>query len=72
MRIECFYFEGCDSEEKLKENIHKALAEEGIRAHVSFRKVSIEEAQLLGIPGSPTVQVDGRDLEPELGSGALS
>jgi hypothetical protein len=72
MRIECFYFEGCDSKGKLKENIHKALAEEGIEAQVSFHKVSVEDAQMLGIPGSPTVRVDGRDLEPELGSGGLS
>ncbi len=72
MKIECFFFEGCPSTEKLKENIRQALLQEGMEAEVSFRVLSHEEAERLGIGGSPTVWVDGIDLEPGVSSAGTS
>jgi len=72
MKIECFFSEGCGSKEKLKENIGKALSEEGVDAQVSFRELSQEEADGLGIGGSPTVWVNGQDLEPGTPPGGIS
>jgi len=72
MKIESFFSEGCGSKEKLKENIGQALLEEGMEAEVSYRVLSQEEAEQLGIGGSPTVWVDGQDLEPGTPPGGVS
>ncbi len=72
MKIECFFSEGCGSKEKLKENIRQALLEEGMEAEVSFRVLSQEEAEQLGIGGSPTVWVNGQDLESGTPPGGVS
>ncbi len=72
MKIECFFSEGCGSKEKLKENIRQALLEEGMDAEVSFRVLSQEEAGQLGIGGSPTVWVNGQDMEPGTPPGGVS
>ncbi len=72
MKIECFFSEGCGSKEKLKTNIEKALIEEGLKAEINFRTVSQEEAERLGIGGSPTVWINGQDLEPGVPPGGIS
>ena len=72
MKIECFFSEGCGSKDKLKENIQKALHTEGMDAEVSFRVLSQEEAEKLGIGGSPTVWVNGQDLDPGAPPGGIS
>ncbi len=59
MKVECFFSPGCASKEKLQENIQQALREEGIDAEISLREISQEEAERLGIGGSPTVWVNG-------------
>ncbi len=63
MKIECFLSEGCASREALEANIKEALKREGVEAQISFQVVGEEKARGLGIPGSPTVFLDGRDLE---------
>lgn len=65
MKIECFLAEGCGSKADLEKNIRKAIDAEGVAAEISFCELSSEEAEQKGIEGSPTVWVDGRDLEPE-------
>jgi len=72
MKIQCFFAKGCGSKGQLQENIQRALLEEGIEAAVSFRELSLEEAEELGIGGSPTVWVDGIDLEPGVPSAGTS
>lgn len=63
MKIECLVAQGCPSLSSLKRNINKALEQEGIEAKVLIRVVEEEEARKMGIPGSPTVLVNGEDLE---------
>ena len=65
MKIECFLAEGCGSKADLEKNIQKAIDEEGVAAEVLFHELSSEEAEQKGIGGSPTVWIDGQDLEPE-------
>ena len=72
MKIECFFSEGCGSKDKLRENIRKALLADGMEAEVFFRVLSQEEAEQLGIGGSPTVWVNGQDLEPGALPGGVS
>jgi len=64
MKIECFFSGECTSKERVKENLQKALLEERTKAEVSFHEVTGEEARQLGIGGSPTVWIDGQDIEP--------
>ncbi len=72
MKIECFFSQGCSSNEILKPLIEKVLAEEGVQAEVIYRIVSQEEAEKLGIGGSPTVWINGQDLEPGTPPGGIS
>ncbi len=72
MKIECFFSEGCGSREKLKENIEKVIHEEGTETEISFREITQKEAERLGIGGSPTVWINGRDIEPGIFPGGLS
>ena len=62
MKIDCFLSEHCGSYHQLNENINRSLQELGVTADVRFHTVSYEEALTLGIKGSPTVRIDGRDL----------
>ena len=62
MQIDCYLSEHCGSYHQLSENIGRALSELGIRADVRFHTVSYEEAVALGIRGSPTIRIDGRDI----------
>lgn len=72
MKIECFFAEGCGSKGQLRENIRKALLGEGLKAEIFFRDLSQEEARQLGVGGSPTVWINGMDMEPGTPSGSLS
>jgi len=72
MKIECFFSEGCGSNEQLMQHIEQALREERIDAEVLSRKFSQEEAEQMGIGGSPTLWVDGRDLEEEAPPGGIA
>ena len=70
MRIDCYLSEHCGSYHRLKENIEQALRELSREADVLFHTVYYDDAVALGIPGSPTVRVNGRDLlEIEVGPG---
>ena len=65
MRIELFYWEGCPSYPEALELLEGMLAERGLDVAVELRRVETdEEAQALGFPGSPTIRIDGRDVDP--------
>jgi galactitol-specific phosphotransferase system IIB component len=55
--------EGCGSYHQLRENIEKALSELSVQADVSYHTVSYDEAIKLGLKGSPTIRINGRDLD---------
>src|SRR6266851_4989623 len=65
MRIEVLYFEGCPNYEPAVERVQQVLKEEAISAEVSEINLSdASTAQELGFLGSPSVRVDGLDVEP--------
>jgi len=74
MRVEFLYWEGCPSHPEALERLQEALREEGIPAAVEVVHVASEaEARARGFPGSPTIRIDGRDIQPETaGRPALS
>lgn len=66
MRIEFRYWEGCPSHPEAMELLERVLRERGIEADVVVRHVGTqEEAEELRFPGSPTILVDGRDVDPQ-------
>jgi hypothetical protein len=66
MRIEVLYFDGCPAHEALLLRLRELLATEGISTEIELRKITDDQAarQELFL-GSPTVRVDGRDVEPD-------
>ena len=64
MKIELFYWEGCPSHPEALEILREVLRERGIPDDVELREVRTDEhAEALGFPGSPTVRIDGRDVD---------
>jgi len=64
MKIELLYFDGCPSYQQALQNLKEVVAEEGLDAIVELVKVSSpEEAEAWRFLGSPTIQIDGVDLE---------
>jgi hypothetical protein len=65
LMIELLYFEGCPHHVPLLERLRQLVAREAADADIVPRRVETDEdAQRLRFLGSPTVRVDGRDLEP--------
>ena len=65
MKIELLYWEGCPSYPEARELLQRVLDERGIEAPVEMREVKTqEEAEALRFPGSPTIRIDGRDVDP--------
>jgi hypothetical protein len=66
MKIEVFYFDNCPNHLPTLERIHQVLREEGCNAEVRAVLVSdVETAQNVKFLGSPTVRVNGLDIEPK-------
>jgi hypothetical protein len=65
MNIDCYLFQGCGSEEALRENIAQAIAIEKAKAEVNYHKIDDEKALALGLSGSPSVFVDGKEIQPQ-------
>ena len=65
MRIELLYIDGCPGWQQTMTQLKEILREQEIRATVEPVDVTDnEEAQRLRFLGSPTVRVDGKDVEP--------
>ena len=65
MRIDCYLSPGCASEEGLRENIARALTAEGVDADLRIHRLEDDEAMALGVTGSPSVLIDGNELQPQ-------
>lgn len=64
MKIDCYLSQGCQSEDALKMNITLAIKRVGIKAGVNFHRITADEASSLGISGSPSVFINGKELQP--------
>ncbi len=66
MRIDFLYWEECPSHDEALRRLRAVLAEEGTAAEVAVTHVDTEAlARALRFPGSPTIRVDGRDIQSE-------
>lgn len=65
MRVELLYFDGCPNYEALVPHLEQLLQTAELPAIIALRKIVDEEAaNAERFLGSPTVRVDGRDVEP--------
>jgi hypothetical protein len=63
--IEILYFDGCPNHEPLVAHLRALLKVLGSDLRVSSRRVESDRAAVeLRFLGSPTVRIDGRDVEP--------
>ncbi len=64
LTIDCYLSQGCQSEEALKISIATALERDGIKADVNFYGINDVEALSRGLSGSPSVFINGKELQP--------
>jgi Domain of unknown function (DUF2703) len=65
MKIEVLYFKGCPNHKPAVERVTAVLKQEGISAPISEVYVRDQSAaETLGFLGSPSVRVNGLDVEP--------
>ncbi|HEX4690112.1 MAG TPA: hypothetical protein VH276_05440 [Solirubrobacteraceae bacterium] len=68
MRIELLYFDGCPSHHAFRPQLQRILDLAGITATVEERRVESDaDAQRKRFLGSPTLRVDGVDVDPGAG-----
>jgi hypothetical protein len=63
--VEILYFDGCPHYEGARELVERVSGELGLSPEIRLVRVTdVEEAERLRFLGSPTVRVDGHDVEP--------
>ncbi len=72
-RVEFLWWEGCPSHERALAELRDAMGELGMDSSaVDVREVATEEAVAReGFVGSPTIRIDGRDLQPPTGADVI-
>jgi Domain of unknown function (DUF2703) len=67
MKIEILYFEGCPNHKPASDRVRAVIRDEGLSAEVNEIEVPNEAAaKKFGFLGSPTIRVNGVDIEPAL------
>ena len=65
VKVELLYWEGCPSYPEARTLLEEVLATAGIDAEIEMREVKTQEdAEQLRFPGSPTIRIDGSDVDP--------
>ncbi len=65
MNVEVLYFDDCPNYERVLPRLRELLAEAGFSDEVKLRRIeSREAAEAERFIGSPTVRIDGSDVEP--------
>jgi hypothetical protein len=61
LKIDVYMSEICGSYHQLRENLDRALVELNVKADVKYHTVYYDEAVILGIKGSPSLWINGKD-----------
>ena len=65
MKVELLYWDGCPSYPEAKTLLEEVLTKADAPARIEMRQVKTqEEAERLRFPGSPTIRINGRDVDP--------
>jgi hypothetical protein len=68
MQVELLFFDGCPSHEAFLPRLRELLAQAGVQDEVRQRRVESDDAaQRERFLGSPTLRVDGVDVDPGAG-----
>src|SRR5277367_2205077 len=66
MKIELLYVANCPNHTVARERLHATISAENLQTSVSEVLVSdAAMAQSLKFPGSPTIRINGHDVEPQ-------
>jgi hypothetical protein len=66
MKVDFLFFAGCPSHDDALERLRKVLREEAVDSTIEVREVvDEEEARRFGFVGSPTIRLDGEDIDPQ-------
>jgi hypothetical protein len=66
MMLEVLFLDGCPNHQQLIERLPRLLRRSGLKPTLALRRIeSAREAQRERFLGSPTVRVDGHDIEPD-------
>jgi hypothetical protein len=64
-RVELYWWEGCPSTAEAVALLESVLADRGLDVEVELHEVlTDDDAVRLDFPGSPTIRVDGVDIDP--------
>ncbi len=73
IHIELLYFDGCPSYKNTWNDLLEVITEHDLEVTVRLTKVrNVEQADALHFAGSPTIRVNGRDLEGYRGDGVMA
>ena len=65
MNVDILFFEGCPNHRPKLEFLHEVIEDLGIDAVLNHVEIKTpEDVQRLGFLGSPTIRVNGEDIEP--------
>ncbi len=66
MKVEILYVAGCPNHEPTVRLVHEMLALEGVLGELLETEVrTVDDAQAIGFLGSPSVRINGVDVEPD-------
>jgi hypothetical protein len=66
VRVEFLFWEECPSHSEALALLREVMDERGVTGTIDVREVLTQgDAEDLAFPGSPTIRVDGRDVDPE-------
>lgn len=67
MRVELLFTQDDPSYMSARQNLVEVLTEDAFETPIQMIAVnSLADAELLAFPGSPTIRIDGVDIEPDL------
>lgn len=73
MKIEILYVPGCPHHQPAFVRLQKVLASEALSAEICQVAVNTEaQAKALLFPGSPTIRIEGEDVEPTQNAPSLA
>ena len=62
--VELLYFEGCPNVEAVRALVRGVGADAGVTPDLRLTEVTVQDVERLRFLGSPTVRVNGHDVEP--------
>ena len=69
MKVEILYFAGCPNHRPAVESVSGILRQESVAAELLEIEIKdLDTAHAMGFLGSPSIRIDGRDVEPNVRS----